>query len=321
MCKRANLRRWLGGGVLAIAMGVLGPPAWAQDENAMAEDEEELGEALSFSAGFDVASAYYFRGIPQEDRGIITQPWAEFGINLFSNEKDNAQLSSVDLTFGTWNSLHSTNGDDPWYESDFYASLSASVACLELSATYTYLYAPNLPVSPGIFAEEIGFGISLDDSKLWKDAQLDFGGLQPSASLVFEIDGGSDGAGEAGDAGIYFELGIEPGMEFATEDTNAIGDIGVSVPVTLGLSLADYYEVSTADDGDTFGFLDIAPSVTIPLDFVAKRYGSWTLGGSLHFLILGNSTRRIGGEEAFGVNTGGGDTFEIYTSWGLTVEM
>ena len=52
---------------------------------------------ISFSAGVDFTTEYYFRGIIQEDQGLISQPWMEASIAI--NEK-------LGLTFGIWNSFH-----------------------------------------------------------------------------------------------------------------------------------------------------------------------------------------------------------------------
>ena len=66
------------------------------------------------------------------------------------------------------------------------------------------------------------------------------------------------------------------------------------MPVKLGMSVNDYYELN--GDDRTFGFLDIGGLVTLPLSKVGSQFGSWNLHGGLDYLALGEAT------EAFNVN-------------------
>ena len=82
---------------------------------------------MTLTGGFDFANAYFFRGIPQDDTGVIMWPYGDLGFALFSGE---GGLKSVGVNIGTWNSLHTgdAGSDGPsgklWYESDFYATLA-----------------------------------------------------------------------------------------------------------------------------------------------------------------------------------------------------
>ena len=308
---RSRSPRWALTLILSAAMC----PSWvlvAQDEVAPAEEEEEEAGpntgAVSLSAGVDVASAYYYRGIPQEDQGVITQPWMEIGFNLFTPEEgQDSGIDSLDLAFGSWNSLHDNTSGNPWYESDFYASLSAGLGgFLSASVGYTYLHSPNLG---DFFSEELALGNKADDSNLFGG---EFG-FAPFATLIFELDGGSDGLGDGGDEGILLELGVAPSFTADVRDLPVTLGLGVKVALNLG----DYYETASGEDDDeTFGYLDIYPNVSIPLPLPA-RYGSWSFGGGVHFLVLGDSAAEIGDAD-FGVSDG--DTFEVYTNWGITIE-
>src|SRR5688572_4132182 len=81
------------------------------------------------SFGIDFTNQYFFRGILQENQGIIAQPWFALGYDLYEDD-DGGVVRDVDLTFGLWNSLHdgptgSTGGI--WYESDFYTDVAVGV--------------------------------------------------------------------------------------------------------------------------------------------------------------------------------------------------
>ncbi|MBL9076338.1 MAG: hypothetical protein JNL08_02470 [Planctomycetes bacterium] len=239
------------------------------------------------SFGIDFATAYFFRGIQQENQGIIAQPWIELGYGL--HEADEG-LRSVDLVFGLWNSLHDgpTGGAGGiWYESDFYTGLSADVGeRMSVGATYTVYHSPN-----GTFGtvEELAFSGSYDDAGLdWSPVAS---GLQPSVVLAFELDGQADAGTHVG---VYAQLGVEPSF--------AIGQLGgaevtLSLPVTLGLSLRDYYEV--AGDDDFFGFLDVGGVASAPMSFLPPGMGPWQGSVGLHLLLLGDNLETINDNDAY----------------------
>lgn len=295
----------------ADAADILSTPARPVEGAAMRGEEEEVGSSLSFAAGVDFATAYFYRGIPQEVNGYIFQPYASLGISLYEPPEESALPVGVGLSFATWNSIHSNLASNPWYESDFSAGISFDLpAGISTGVTYVYLYSP---AGGDIFAEEIDVPITIDETKLLGLGDMPLGlTFSPSALFAFEIDGGSDGLGGAGEKGIYLELGLAPSV---TLEILKDYPLTLSLPVKLGLSLDDYYEDSTGGN-DTFGYFDLAVSGSIPLAFVPKRFGSWSLTGTVHFLWLGDSAETIGKVD-FGV---GGDDFNVYGVVGLAVE-
>jgi len=279
--------------------------------------------SVSFTIGADVVTEYWFRGIQQENQGFILQPYADVNFALMSNED-----FTLDGYFGVWNSLHwgdgtsstpnnppgSTGNDDVWYEADFFIGATLGLGDFGIDFGYTNLYGPNAGAE---FAEEIHVGVSYDDSELWGE---NFGGLAPYATVVFEIDGGSDGlAGAGGDKGTYLELGIEP--SFAIYDS-ADYPLTLSVPVTLGLSLDDYYEFVDAGgniDDDEFGFVQVGAVVSMPLTMVPAEYGAYEVSAGIHYIQAGD----VAEADPFGVTSGGGfstgDDDSIFASFGISM--
>lgn len=254
------------------------------------------------SWGIDLTNQYFFRGIAQENQGVIAQPWYQLGYSLFDGGET---LRSLDLTIGLWNSLHDgpTGGaGGPWYESDFYVGLSAAVGeRLTFGATYTAYSSPN-----GSFGtvEEIAFSLGIDDRGLITDAVES--GLRPSFVLAVETDGQADLGSHVG---IYGQFAIEP--LFALGQFGSF-DVTLAVPVTLGTSLSDYYEDPSSGDGDEFfGFLDVGASLSSPLPFMPSRLGPWTGELGLHWLLLGdnNEERNVGDASEFIVSIGLATTF------------
>jgi hypothetical protein len=60
----------------------------------------------------------------------------------------------------------------------------------------------------------------------------------------------------------------------------------VAFPLTLGLSLDDYYELAGVDH--TFGYLSIGAIATLPL-FRSTNYGAWDVHGGFEFQSLGDT--------------------------------
>jgi hypothetical protein len=226
-----------------------------------------------------------FRGIPQDESGVIMWPAVDLGVALRSWD---SWLRSLSVHVGTWNSLHTGNAglDGPteqlWYESDFYTTLSVRLGGgVSASATYTAYTSPN-----GTFStvNELSFKIGADDS-----AYLGKFAVKAYALFAFELDtepftGQADGGLESGQ---YLEIGAAPGFGWAA------GGGSVAFPVKVGLSLSNYYETVNLGSApfpntdDTFGFFSVAGIVTVPLSIVPTRFGTWNVRGGVEYQRLG----------------------------------
>ena len=271
---------------LAMATLLCGTPA-------IAAEEPNTGK-VSFDAGMDFTSAYFFRGILQSKNGFIGQPWADVNFNLYEGSSG---LTSAGATLGIWNSIQSVSPGtaDPtaWYEFDFIAGLNFGLFDKFTADTvYTIYTSPN-----GSFGstQEIAFGLSYDDSDL-----LGPFALSPHILVAFEI----QGAGATGpDLGTYFQLDLEPSYTVFEGEKYPVT---LSLPLTLGLSLGDYYENPNTGADSTFGYFDLGIKASVPLAFIPADYGSWEAYVKGDFFFLGNSTKAINAGDNFtGVVTAG----------------
>ncbi len=246
--------------------------------------------------GADFASQYFFRGIVQENQGLILQPWVKLGYRLYDG---NEALHDVDLMFGSWNSVHDgptggSNGN--WYESDFYVDLAArSGERFAFAARYTAYTNPNnffrnyADANPGLpqrgfrAVEELSLTLDFDDRALLVDGLRS--GLQPHATVAFELNGQRD---NGNDRGVYAEIGVAPWI--ALDDENGAG-LRLSFPVKAGFSLFGYYESQNQAAGgdELFGFLDMAAALSSPLSWLPKGMGPWHGEAALHWILLGNN--------------------------------
>src|SRR5688572_3001307 len=251
---------------------------------ASAQGPDPNPGGITLAGGIDFVNAYHFRGIPQDESGVIIWPYGDLGFALFSGE---GALKSVGVNVGIWNSLHTgsrgldngTNGK-LWYESDFYTTLGLGFGGgTSVGVTYTAYTSPN-----GLFGtvREIAFKFAVDDS-----GYLGAAAVKPYVLVARELSGQADGGLEEGS---YLELGIAPGF--------SISRFSLAVPVKVGLSFGDYYESFEGDE--KFGFFSVAGVVTVPFTSAPTRLGTWNVHGGAEYLRLGESNRLLGSSQVVG---------------------
>ena len=272
---------------------------------------------VSLSLGVDFVTEYFFRGIAQENQGLIVQPYATVGFKLYENET--GPINAVTLSFGTWNSFHSgpTGSDgtgksspEAWYESDFIGGVSTTVfKDWTVGVNYTAYSSPNDSYNT---VQEVSTSISYNDAEL-----LGKFAMTPTFLVAFETedeaDGGNSAFGAPGhtSSGIYGQLSLTPG--FTVVESKDF-PIGVKFPMTLGVSFDDYYEDGNPDNSDCgFGFFDVGIEFNVPLSFIPKDYGSWTFTAGPHFIWMGQNAQDL----AKGVN--GGNEFDVWGRFSITM--
>jgi hypothetical protein len=162
-------------------------PSEANSAAGSASTSTPVGSAISVQLNLDFTNAYFYRGIRQQDKGLIVQPAARLTTRLV----DDAEVK-LDGFLGTWNSFGPNGGTqtgalvEDWYESDLYAGFTLSHGKLSLTTSYTFLTSPSDAFQT---VQELGFTLALDDSELMKELAL-----KPYATLAIETgSNGSDG--------------------------------------------------------------------------------------------------------------------------------
>ncbi len=232
---------------------------------------------VAITGAIDFRNVYMFRGIRQDDTGVIAWPYADLGLGLHSGD---GSLKNVSLHVGTTNSLNSgVAGSDGlsgkrWYESDIYTTLAFGFDDgFTVGTTFTAYRSPNDMFTT---VKELSVKAAVDRVGIGRAA------LKPYGLVAFELDtkpgiGQLDGGFKSGR---YLELGVSPGYPARR--------IGIAVPVKVGLSLGNYYELAGTDH--RFGFVSVAGIVTLPFATSTKA-GSWNVHGGVEYQRLGTTTK------------------------------
>ena len=240
---------------------------------------------ISLAMGADWVSAYYFRGIVfQESGGDNVQPYLELRFRLLENL---GPLTSLTVAGGVWESFHSGGGtlvepSDPkfWFESNLDAKLTATWwKVLTTGVTFTYYDSPNDSFSS---LSDIAINTALDDSQ-W------LGAFALNPSLVFAFQTKGHFVPSADTDGIYMGLGLAPGYTLFKDSKYPVN---VSLPMTFGFSVSDYYTTANGQN-QTFGYFQGGPLLTIPLNFISDRFGQWAFRGGVQFLALNSNLKEI----------------------------
>lgn len=268
------------GQTVASAATAAPAPAPAPAAVQPSADEPEP-KRVTLAAGVDFANAYMFRGIFQEDSGVIVPPFFDVGVSLYTGD---GALKSVTVNGGIWNSLHSgpsgsgTDGRSAWYEADYYGSVTVTVGHWKPGALYTSYTSPN-----DVFrtVHELAGVLAYDDSASAFP-------LNPKAIVAYELDGQADGGDNQG---TYLEFGVRP---VVTVVDHGRYPVSLAIPAKIGTSLKDYYEGPTGSNG--FGFFDLGGIVSVPLAFLNGK-ASWEVHGGLDVLWLGDNNRILNDNE------------------------
>lgn len=269
------------------------------DAATTAEPPPTNNGKVAFSLGSDFTTAYFFRGILQERDGFIWQPYAGITFKL-AQDIGYGVIDNIDLSLGSWNSIQSnqtlSSGSGPanWYESDVLVGLTMGLwGFMSTNLTYAAYTFPNGAYS---VAQELDWTTTFNDSGL-----LGAFALNPSILLAFEVD--STAFGDTNQEGIFLGLGVKPGVVLFEE---AEYPLTLAVPLSVGLSLDNYYDEGPGGRDDTFGYFDAGLAASVPLAFISGDYGTWSASAAVDYLALSGTLADVNrGDGGFFVGKAG----------------
>ncbi len=244
---------------------------------------EAPARRILVTLGLDLTNAYYSRGLRQEDRGVIAQPYATVGLDFFRGEDWNWQAY-----VGTWHSIHdrktaagtSDESRAPWYEADAYFGVIAETGNWTLAAQYGWFLSPSDAFTT---VEELQFSATYDDSEA-----MGAWAMSPTATLIIETGDGTTSF----EKGAYLQLSAAPSYEF---EQQTFESLSISAPVMVGLSAWDYYQ-ETDDEDNFFGFASVGVKLSADL-YTSDEWGSVSACIAGNYLLLGDMASQVNDDE------------------------
>jgi hypothetical protein len=250
--------------------------------------------------GVTFVSEYISRGILQEDKGVIAEPYLDLYIKLYTGT---GFIDAVSAQLSFWSDIASNHGvlGSPgslqyhhltgpatslpdWYEFDWDPGISVTFA--QKFTLLVQYFEFDSPAGAFNTARSIDANLTYDDSAIMGPFSL-----HPHLTVLYELGGGDGPASTTGGAaglkkdGWYEELGVAPSYTFLPKSTYPIT---LALPLTVGLSGQSgfYYH-------DWFGYFSGGPTLSVPLAFIPSGFGSWTLTAGYTYYKLGNDVRLL----------------------------
>jgi hypothetical protein len=223
------------------------------------------------------------RGLNVENEGLIFQPLFLVFWDLY-HDKDSV-IQDITLTTGVWSSFHSReSGADPgnWNEFDPIAGLAFKFADdwkFEVNYTAFDSMVDSYPTS-----QHLELKLSYDDSKA-----LGAFALHPFVAYWQELDKKATVAfnSATSEESSYFTIGINPGFK--------AGPVKVEFPTYINLVNDDFYQKFDGTGGGSgLAVFGTELKLSVPLTFVPKDLGFWTLYAGVKYYHLDNEGLRDG---------------------------
>jgi hypothetical protein len=224
------------------------------------------------------------RGLDVENRGLIFQPLLLGFFDLYHSKE--GFLNDITLTLGVWSSFHTrASGADPghWNEFDPIAGLAYTFGDWKLETNFTAFdsMVESYPTSAHFEAK-----LSFDDSKylgafslhpyvaFWQE-------LHEKATVVFNP--------ATSDESNYFTIGIDPSTK--------IGPVKLEFPMYINLVNDGFYQKFDGSPGGSgLAVFGAEIKASVPLTFIPKDMGSWTLYAGVKYYHLNNQGLLDGNE-------------------------
>lgn len=273
-----TLRSAIAGLALAACLAAAPATLTAGTPSSKAVIETKEEPWLHALLQIDISDHYITpRGLNVENEGVIFQPLFLLFADLYSDP--NAYLSSVSLTAGVWSSFHTNkSGADPgyWNEWDPILGLTFKFGDVwKLDTTFTCFdsMVDSYPTSTHFEAK-----LSFDDSKY-----LGAFALNPFVAYWLELDKKATVTfnPETSEESFYFTIGVNPSFK--------LGDVKFEFPTYINLVGEDFYQKFDGTGGGS-GLAVFCTEIkaSIPLTFVPKDMGFWTLYAGVKYYHLDN---------------------------------
>jgi len=244
--------------------------------------------AITGDFGVQFVSAYFTRGIMQQNQGAIVQPYADLYFALYQGD---GFVNKVSLNLSIWSSIHSHHPGNlsttkDWYEFDYTPGVAVTFAKnFTLTSSYFEYDSPAGYFSP---ERSLNFNLAFDDTDY-----LHAFALHPHFTYLREL----SGVAGLGKHGNYYEVGITPGLAPITAPF--IGPVTFTFPITVGLGSSGFYNNGIKGGGNGYGYTSAGIDASIPISFIPAAYGTWTFTAGATYYNLNGNVAAYDGNGAF----------------------
>jgi hypothetical protein len=234
----------------------------------------------------ELSNAYITpRGLDVQNKGLVIQPLFLLFFDLYSSK--DGPINDVSLTIGDWNSVHTAiagSGPQPghWNETDPLTGLTFKFwKDLQFDAFYTAFVSQ---VDAFKTSQNLDLKLTYHDKFIGNRWVPGFS-LNPYVEMFIETSNKAtvDLDEKTSKRGYYFQVGFDPTYAFA------------KIPLTVELPSyvnfpSKYFYQNFAGQGSvsTLGLVTTELKGTVPLNFVPKGYGHWSVYAGVQYYYLIN---------------------------------
>lgn len=278
----------------ALAFASLTCGSFAGEGKPIVEPPPPQGAKVNLLLNVEFSDKYVTpRGQIVRDEGLTIQPLLLAFLTLYEGD---SFISSFKFLGGVWAdygtsgvSEHPPFGSEPktnYTEIDPIFGISIGFGkAATLSVIYTAFVEQILDIET---SHHLEVKLSLDDSPLlgafalnpyflfWQELE----GKSTAAQVPYAVFGTSPNTGNDSppDEGYYFEVGVNPGYTFT-----GLGDLKIEAPCRVLLPSEDFYG-EFYDDSSTVGLYEVGVKASMPLKFMPKGYGNWSIHAGYKYM-------------------------------------
>jgi len=261
---------------VAVA-GILLPASLFAGTESKAVVETTTKSALSGDLGVNFVSEYISRGVIQENKGVIAQPYADVFYTVYEGT---GAIDKVTLNLSLWSSFQDKHTGSPstarvrdWYEFDYAPGISVTfLKNWTATASYAEFFSPSAAWDA---SRNLTLNLAYNDADL-----LGAFALHPHVAYLRELQGSAPyGGNPVGYNGVsghgnYYEVGVAPALP-------AFGPVTVTFPLNVGFGSGDFYL-----ENKGFGYFSGGVNASIALPFIPASFGAWSANAGVTYVRL-----------------------------------
>jgi hypothetical protein len=289
----ARCSRWIAAALLAVTLFFLqtatnqaGEPEAKGIQQPPPIQEAPPPSLIHGLINFELSNAYITpRGLDVQNKGLVIQPLFLLFFDLYSS-KDNF-INDVSLTIGDWNSVHTAiagSGPNPghWNETDPLTGITIKfLKDLQFDAFYTAFVSQ---VDAFKTSQNVDLKLTYHD-KFLSNKVVKGLSINPYFEMFIETSNKATVALNPATVqrGYYFQLGADPTYAFSSIP------LTIEFPTYVNFPSANFYQ-NFAGKGSvsTLGLFTTEFKGTVPLKFIPKGYGNWSIYAGVQYYYLIN---------------------------------